>query len=108
MSTLSPAEVLQREVDILTKAVRDAASKVSAVEKVCVDKIADLEREKNTLLTRAGVYQEYEDLMARKSAALKLKEEDLRKINDFIESALRISNYLTQRVETLRKNDSGA
>ncbi len=99
-------DVLTNEINILRRAIKDAHSKRSLVQKAMTDQLADVEKELHALLVGAGVSAEYDALMSRKAKAIQHKDENMVKIQDHVDAASRIANYLSMRVDTLKKSAS--
>tara|TARA_B100001057_G_scaffold462814_2_gene516133 strand:- start:119 stop:457 length:339 start_codon:yes stop_codon:yes gene_type:complete len=100
------AEVLRAEILLLERMSLTISKKKSHYTKQCVDMIAEVEREINGLLAKAGVSEEYNALQNRKSELRGQLDQVLAQIDEQIDQAETIVVYLKSRVDALEKESA--
>lgn len=94
-------KVLEDEIGILGRLAGQANASKSTYRKQCAEKISDVERQINTLLAKAGVLNEHNELAAKKVSLRKELDNVLSEIDVQIEQAQNIIIYLRSRIAAL-------
>lgn len=101
MSTASETAiaVLRHEIKLLTNAIQGGHTATQGIQKSGADALAQIEKEMNQMLARAGVLNDYNAFQKKKSEARRKMDADLALVRKRIEDTQRIVDYLAMRVQ---------